>query len=557
MNERNEINEIIPRSAYWSWGDATKVKEIPEGIWPYLTERCGVEKLDNPILHVEPENMRLPAEVLPENHLIALQKIVGDDAVFVSRDVLLEHAAGKSYPDAYRMRTGDATSAPHAVVEPNADEQVQQVLKYCVDNSIAVVPFGGGTSVVGGLETFKGAHEYVINVDLRRFNQLEKLDKVSGLATMGAGMRGPEMEAALNPEGFTLGHYPQSHQEATLGGYVTTRSAGQNSTGYGRSDDLVVGMRLVTPDGVYDLGNIAPGAANGPGVLPFVVGSEGAFGIVTSATMRLHRLPKEKLFSARIFPNVDSAAQALREAAQSLGKGALPTVCRVSDAEETFDYMVMAGNSGKRVLSYCRKRGYDTPCLAIFSWEGEHKSLMRYQQSTFLRVMGKFGGLRAPSMLAKKWLAGRFEGPYLRESLMQHKILVDTVETATYWDNLMNLYMSVQQAIVKAGEDEGCPLIVQCHLSHIYETGASLYFTFLGKEADDPVKQWERVKDYVGVAIVECGATISHHHSVGSYHRKFVGAEIKPLGTRIVTAVKQELDPTGILNPEKLIPDTE
>lgn len=551
MNEI--ISEVINRSAFWAWGDVSRASEIPPSFWPYLRYRLGVRPLETPVEHVPLEDVKLPANLLGKAHLEALGKIVGSENVTTARADIVEHASGKAYPDVYRVRSGDASHGPSAVIYPGSEHEVQKILAYASENNIAVVPFGGGTSVVGGVEAVSGGRRYVLCIDLRRFNQVEEIDHESGTAVLGAGLRGCEAEAALNPHGWTTGHYPQSHQEATIGGYVTTRSAGQSSTGYGRSDDLVIGLRIVTKDGVYEVGGKAPASASGPGVLQFLVGSEGIFGIVTAATLKLHRLPTEKYYMARIFPSFEAGAKALREMTHRLGKGSMPTVCRLSDVEESLDALIMSGNPGYKLKKYCKFRGVETPCILLMMWEGEERQLLWAKAQFAKKICEEYGAIWAPALLVHKWEEGRFNGPYLRDKVMAHKLLAETLETASTWDNLFNLYRKVQNAIETAGVELGHPLIVQCHISHVYETGASLYYTFAGQQADDPVAQWHTIKEAANKAIVEAGGTISHHHSVGIYHRDYLKPEVSELGQRIIRAVKDNLDPEGILNPEKVI----
>lgn len=547
------ISEVINRSAYWAWGDVSRASEIPASFWPYLKHRLGVKPLAHPIEHVPLEDIKLPEKLLPKTHIEHLRSIVGEEGVSVAREDIVEHASGKSYPDVYRVRTGDASHGPAAVVFPDTEAQLQQILAYCAENKIAVVPFGGGTSVVGGVEAEKGSQNHAICVDLRNFNQVEDFDRVSGVATLGAGLRGSEVEAALNPAGWTMGHYPQSHQEATVGGYVTTRSVGQSSTGYGRSDDLVIGLRIVTKDGIYQIGGKAPASATGPGILQLLVGSEGIFGIVSAATMRLHRLPTEKLYAARMFPSFQAGAAALKQMAQELGKGMMPTVCRLSDEEETLDALILAGSPGFKLHQYCQFRGLKKPCLLIMVWEGHDRDMLWAKSVGAKRIIRQHGGVWVPNLLATKWEHGRFSGPYLRDKVMAHKLLAETLETATTWDKLMLTYRKVQDAILRAGKQHGKGLIVQCHISHVYESGASLYYTFVGPQAKDPLRQWEEIKKVACQAIVESGATISHHHSVGLYHRDYLQPEVSDLGLRLMHTIKADLDPEGILNPRKVV----
>jgi alkyldihydroxyacetonephosphate synthase len=395
----------------------------------------------------------------------------------------------------------------------------------------------------------------VVTLDLRRLDRIVAVDPVARIATLEPGLRGPEIERALHPHGLTLGHYPQSHQEATLGGYVATRSAGQASTGYGRIDDNVIGVRMATPRGELVLGGRAPASAAGPRLLDVVVGSEGALGVITEATLRVAPLPTAKRHAAWFFPSFEAGSEALRHLAHELGHGAIPDVCRLSDEDETRVNLTLAGSIGRRLLRYASVRGSETPALLVLVWEGTDEAELRHRERRAARVLRTQSGRRFPRQVAKAWEKGRFSGPYLRDELMDHKILAETLETATTWDNLDRLHDAVGAAIRRSLEVEGRRAIVMCHVSHVYAAGASLYYTFISPESGDPLAQWRAVKSAASDAIIEAGGTITHHHAVGTDHRAHLADEIGPLGVGILRALKAELDPAGILNPGKLVPD--
>ncbi|HET8987549.1 MAG TPA: FAD-binding oxidoreductase [Humibacillus sp.] len=493
---------------------------------------------------------------MSDAELDALRDVVGDDFVHTDRLWRVEHAGGKSYPDLWRLRRGDGSEAPDAVVEPGDAAEVQRLLELCTERRIAVVPFGGGTSVVGGVGGAGGVGAFtgVIAVDLRRMDQLLHVDPVARIATFQPGLRGPDIERALEPHGLTLGHYPQSHQEATLGGYVATRSAGQASTGYGRIDENVLGMRLATPRGELVLGGRSPASAAGPRLLDVVVGSEGTLGIITEATLRVAPRPTAKRYAAWLFPSFRAGCEALRGLAQDVGPGLLPDVCRLSDEEETRINLALAGRTGAALLRYGRARGLGEPVLVILVWEGTEVAALKHRQSVSERVLSRWAGRRLPGRVARAWERGRFAGPYLRDELMGRRILVDTLETATTWDRLGPLHADVASAIRSSLEVAGRRAVVMCHVSHVYVTGASLYFTFVAAEDADPMGQWRGVKAAATEAIIEGGGTLTHHHGVGVDHAPWLRAEIGDLGVDILRAIKLELDPAGILNPGKLIP---
>jgi len=549
------LTHSIPRSVWYGWGDPGHDRTLPPAAWTQLRRRLGVRPLSRPRRPVDLADVRLPASGLTDEGRAALESVVGARHVLDDREELISRAGGKSWPDLYRLWTGDGRAAADVVVLPGDADEVARVLAVCAEHRIAMIPRGGGTSVVGGLTRPADAAGLrgVALLDLQRLDRMLHCDPISRLATFQPGLRGPDIEAALHPLGLTLGHYPQSHQEATFGGYLATRSAGQASTGYGRPDQHVVGLRLAAPTGELVIEPRTPASAAGPRLLDLVLGSEGAFGVITQATVRVQPLPTEKRHGAFMFDSYDQGCAALRVLAQDLGKGVIPDVCRLSDEEETAVNLGHAGRAGTAMLRYARLRGRHRPALLICVWEGTDASTLRARQRASERALRRAGGVRMPSVVATSWEKHRFDGPYARDVLLAHHVLADTLETATTWDNLGALHDRVGAAIRGALEVEGRRAVVMCHVSHVYAAGASLYYTFVSPEAADPLAQWQSVKDAACAAIIEGGGTITHHHAVGRDHRAWAEEEAGDLGVRTLRAVKRELDPVGVMNPGALI----
>ncbi|MGA7205189.1 MAG: FAD-binding oxidoreductase, partial [Specibacter sp.] len=352
---------------------------------------------------------------------------------------------------------------------------------------------------------------------------------------------------------LTLGHFPQSHQEATLGGYVASRSAGQASTGYGRSDELVKSVHLETPVGPFDVGSSAPGSAAGPKLLDVIVGSEGTLGIITSATLKVSPAPAEKVYGAWSFPSFAAGAQAMRRLRHDGARGDMPHVCRLSDTDETASTFKLGGWKTGALSAYLTARGQKTPALALFVWEGDGRRA-RARKRRSARILRRAGGISLGPLPGKSWEHGRFSGPYLRDELLSRGVFVETLETAATWGRVEETYASVRRAILDALEANGAAAYVQTHISHVYSDGASLYFTFLSGLEEDGLAQNARVKAAATNAIVAAGATITHHHAVGTDHAPYLEAEIGELGIKVLAAIKHSLDPEGIMNPGKLIP---
>ena len=448
---------------------------------------------------------------------------------------------GKSTPDLLRQRAGDLSDAPDAVVRPGTHEEVAAVLAFAVEHHLAVVPFGGGTSVTGGLVARREGYAGLVSLDLIRMKRLLAVDHTSMTATLEPGLRGPEAEALLAAEGLTLGHYPQSFEFASIGGFAATRSSGQSSAGYGRFDSLVVGLRVATPRGELRLGS-APANAAGPDLRQLILGSEGAFGVITEVTVRVRKLPAEKVYEGWSWPSFAAGADAMRTLAQS---GLLPTVIRLSDEAESAINLARPDSIGGDSVD-----SGPGGCLMITGYEGE-PAANAAKRSAVTALLESLGGTCGGTEPGESWAQGRFNAPYLRDSLLDVGVLVETLETATWWSNREALYAGVKTALEQSlGEGT----MVLCHISHVYETGCSLYFTVAAKEGDDPLAQWQKAKAAASDAMVAAGATITHHHAVGTDHKPWLTAEIGELGGSVLRAVKADLDPTGVLNPGVLIP---
>jgi len=448
------------------------------------------------------------------------------------------------------MRAGEPDGAPDAVVLPDGAEQLTALLALCAQSSLAVVPFGGGTSVVGGVAPLRGAQAGVIALDTSRMGDPLELDVDSRTVTVQAGMRAPALERHLAKSGLTLGHYPQSFEYVSLGGCAATRSAGQASTGYGRIEQMIAGLKLSSPSGEIALPAL-PASAAGPSLRQLLIGSEGTLGVISELSLRVRPAPRERIYEGVFFESFSAGAGALRELVQH---GAAPDVARLSDESETRMSMALAGSGGlkgKLGRVYLRARGYGSGCIAIFGYEGEQAGARRERG---LQIARESGGLPVGRSPGEAWLKGRFAAPYLRDELLTLGVMVETLETATQWSNVERLHTTVGQAIAGALRDGGTPGLVMCHVSHLYETGASLYFTFIARQREgEELAQWREAKEAASRAIAEGGGTITHHHAVGVDHAPWMSAEVGEGGVRALRALKDELDPAGIMNPGKLV----
>jgi alkyldihydroxyacetonephosphate synthase len=536
-------------SKWWGWGDPAVAPELDSEALGVLRERVG--ELEPWPLAAELERFELPeAEPLPS----ALTEAVGEANVFTGKEDRIRHATGCGYADLARLRSGRLDAAPDAVLLPADADMVRRVLEICAAEGIAVVPFGGGTSVVGGVAPLRGSQERLVSLDLACLRDVE-VDQRSLTARLGAGLRGPEAEAALNAEGVVLGHFPQSFEYATIGGFAATRSAGQASSGYGRFDSLVSSVRLIAPSG--DLRTLeTPHTAAGPALREVVVGSEGIFGVIPEVTVRVRPQPGQRRYEAWMAEGFEAGAEIVRALAQGPG---LPDVIRVSDEEETEVSLALSGPRGLTgtlfggYLGLRRKRGGS---LVVVGFEGDEESVAR-RRALAVRALRRGGAAYLGEGAGRSWEHGRYQGPYLRDTLMGMGAMVETLETSHTWSRLHELHEAVAAAIRGALAAQGTPGLAFCHLSHAYADGASLYFTFISRSRrGDEIEQWQAVKRAVSEAIVASGGTITHHHAVGHDHAPYMEDEVGETGIEVLRAVKERLDPTGIMNPGKLLPAT-
>jgi alkyldihydroxyacetonephosphate synthase len=379
-----------------------------------------------------------------------------------------------------------------------------------------------------------------------------EIDRTSLTARLGPGLRGPEAEGALNELGATLGHFPQSYEQATIGGYAATRSAGQASTGYGRFDELVTAVELTAPAGPVRTRQI-PHTAAGPSLRELVLGSEGTLGVITEVTCRVHPTPEERIYEGWMAADFAAGAEIVRELAQH---GEAPDILRLSDEEETRVSLEILGSDGlqkKALDAYLSLRRRTGGCLLICGYEGERESVHR-RRSVAGRRLRAGGAVPLGKRAGASWRKARFEGPYLRDELLGLGVFVETLETAHTWSRLHELYRNVGGALKGS---LGAESIVFCHVSHAYEDGASLYFTFLARaRRGAELEQWREAKAAACEAIVATEGTITHHHAVGRDHAPYMAAEDGELGLDALRAVKERLDPAGIMNPGKLFPET-
>ena len=548
-------NERICEWAAWGRSEhALKLDDRPS-LLAHLTEQLG--PLDEPCPPVSAARVEVPPCRLTDDDRQVLVDLVGPDRADHTASARVLHSVGKSYRDMLSARRGELSHVTDVVVYPRSEEDVVGVLAVAGERDLAVVPFGGGTSVVGGVEPRMGRHRGVVTLDLMDLDNV-RLDETSHLAEIGAGAFGPQIEQALAARGYTLGHFPQSFEFSTFGGWLATRSAGQLSTRYGKIEEMVRAVRLATPRGMIATRRV-PASATGPSVLQQIVGSEGVLGVITSGTAHVRPLPETVRFQGYFLPDWPDAIGFVRDLLQA---GVTPSVVRLSNPSETrWLLKSSAGDAGlvqrigKAVIQRTiRARGFeaDRLCLCLLSFEGPPQRVrLACEEAT--HAARRCRAIRLGGSPGRSWQRDRFTLPYLRDELMARGVMVDTLETATTWSDLERLDDAVHESIGAAMSAGGTRGAMMAHVSHVYPTGASLYYTFLARQqADDPLGQWQAIKTAATRAIVDHGGTLSHHHGIGYEHQP-LSAEHGPLAVDALRAVKATVDPDALMNPEKLL----
>lgn len=484
---------------------------------------------------------------LPEKIISKITRELTSGQVSFDFQDRLRNSIGKSYLDLIQARLADISSIVELVVYPRTHNEVVKLVKIANEFKIPLSPVGGGTSMTSGIQAPSGS----IAVNLSQMNKVLMINKESLYLTTQVGILGPELERILNHENLTLGHFPQSFEYSSVGGWVVTRGAGQNSTLYGKIEDMVMGFKFVTGMGETLTTRKAPARATGPDLNHIITGSEGAFGILTEVTLRVAKLPQSRKMAGFFFHNFEEGIIAFKNLLQD---GFTPAIIRLYNAEETFSSLrssVLMKEPPKEsflirsVLKYVESRGYTkrNRCLAVVVFEG-NSDLVKLTRKKTISYAKRVGGIFLGSTPGKSWIKSRYESPFLRDPIIDHGILLETFETSTTWENVVPLYNAVRKIIKPE-----CP-VLWTHASHLYRNGANLYFhVFSPQEFGNEVEQFLRIKEKIVDTFLEYGGTLSHHHGIGRTFSKWLPREIGVEGIKILQDIKNSLDPNGIMNP--------
>lgn len=470
------------------------------------------------------------------------------------KEIRVRHARGQSFPDWLAMRSGNFGVFPDGVAQPESIADIRTLLEHAVAHDIDVIPYGGGTSVVGHINP-EQSEKAVLTLSLEKMNKLLAIDHDSHIATFEPGATGPQVEEQLKAEGYTLGHFPQSWEISTLGGWVASRSSGQQSLRYGRIENMYAGGRVETAAGTLEIPTI-PASSCGPDIRQMILGSEGRMGIISEVKVRVVPLAEKEQFKVVFMPTWEAGV----EAAKALAQQKVPlSMVRVSNPTETFTHLQLAAHPAaiKALDGALSLRGAkDQKCMLTYGLTGSPADC-RFANSRARKILKQHGGVNTGQLLGKKWEHSRFRSPYLRHGLWEHGYGVDTLETACDWSKTNDMMHGIESAISEANASFGEKVHVFTHLSHVYNQGSSVYTTYIFKLADsyeETERRWQIIKQAASEAIVKHGGTISHQHGVGVDHAPYLEAEKSAMGIGAIQELCEYFDPSNNLNPGKLVP---
>jgi alkyldihydroxyacetonephosphate synthase len=550
----------VKHMKWWGWGQEGVAfhHENKPGFAPFLKNAVGVDlSLPTEPTSMAFEDLDVPASRASDEFSAVLTAIVGAPYLTTNDMDRVIHTFGKSIRDLLRVRAGDLARVPDVVLYPADEAEVQAVVDAAVAENAVIIPFGGGSNIVGSLEPLATEERTVISLDLGRLNRVLDIDEGSGLARIQAGAQGPDLEEELTKAGWTIGHFPDSFTHSTVGGWVATRSSGMQSDKYGDIADIAKGLRVVRPGGVLVIRAI-PSASTGPSVREMILGSEGRLGVITEVTVQVHRIPAKREILAYLYPTFEAGIASMQAIAES---DASPSVTRVSDGNETvFSFATRKASTGvsglvtKGLEVFLKSKGWDTNamCLSFVGYEGGDELIGR-NQKTVAAIVKKHGGLgigKGPGVLYDQ---KKFDTPYIRDFFLDFGGSADVSETAAPWSKLFPLYTNVIAAANRAFDEIGVKGWIMAHLSHSYHSGACLYFTFAFVSTENAIQQYDVVKTAIQQAFIDNGGTVSHHHGVGLEHAPWLEQDISTEGIAMMRTLFDASDPQGTFNPGKIV----
>jgi alkyldihydroxyacetonephosphate synthase len=548
---------------WWGWGyeNVQFQSRAHPGFWPFAKQVLAIERDDFAPREWNLETLKLPAPQVPERLVAKLHSVLQSHQITGDHKDRVLHAYGKGFRDLFRLRRGLAAGAPDLIVYPESERDICLILRAAAENDAVVTPFGGGSNIAGCVERMDFKRT-AISLDMRRMRRVLEVDTQSCTARIEAGVFGPDLERQLAVQDMTLGHFPDSFLHSTLGGWIATRSAGMQSDRYGKIEDMVISLRMVTPDGILAT-RAVPKSSNGIDVNHFCIGSEGTLGVISEATMRVHRRPRMRVVHGYLFPEFEAGIEAVHECVR---RECVPAMVRLNDPDKTALSLAfrppasrVSEAAGKVFKAYLRAKGFALPqaCLMLTAWEGNDKSTAR-QLREVEAIYRRHGAVGMGSGAGRSFEATKYDFPHIRDFLLDRDVTTDVSETSTLWSNILPLYRHTISALRASIIESKVEPWTGCHVSHTYQTGASLYFTFgFRQQSGSEMQQYLGAKRAAQQSFIDCGATLSHHHAVGTEHLPWLAEDISSLGVRAVAAIKRGLDPGNIMNPGRLQPSAQ
>ncbi|WP_432559304.1 FAD-binding oxidoreductase [Granulicoccus sp. GXG6511] len=550
----------VKHMKWWGWGVegiAFHHEDKPR-FAPFVLDKVGLDV--NAPTEKPPafDEIEVPASRLTDGLKTTLTEVLGEKYVVTEDMDRVVHTFGKSVRDLIRMRRNLLQRIPDAVLYPADEDQVRAVMDAVVAADAVLIPFGGGSNIVGALEPRAREERVVLSLDLGRMNRVIDIDDEAGLARIEAGALGPALEEQLNRRGWTMGHFPDSFTHSTLGGWIATRSSGMQSDVYGDIADITRGVRVVQPGRTLVLRPL-PSTSTGPSVREMILGSEGRLGVITEATVNVHRLPEERVILAYFFPDWPTGLKAMQAVSKS---EADVLVARCSDDRETaFSFSTQKKQKGLKkvvtegVFKVLERRGWDMDklCMSFIGFEGSKEHVKR-QKEIVKKVVTAHGGMVVGKGPGALYDQKKFDTPYLRDFLLDRGAAADVSETAAPYSKLQTLYDNTIAAAEKAMAEVDCRGYIMCHLSHNYHSGACLYFTFaIADMSADVLVKYDHVKRAIQQSFIDNGGTLSHHHGVGREHAPWMAQDISPAGEAMISDLIASVDPKDNLNPGVIV----
>lgn len=551
--EPNWFSGEIPEKSYRSifkWGDPNYIKVPKENLYKMIKKTFDMTDDDfkhySANLGLEDVKFDMEKKVVKDKDIEFFKSLLGDEFVKDDDYSRLSVAYGKTMYDLLRLREKKIENIPDVVLYPDTREQINEIVKYCSEKKIPLYVYGGGSSVTRGVECMKGG----VSLDMRlRYNKVIRFNEIDQTITVQTGMSGPKLEETLNnavklfgaKRAYTCGHFPQSFEYSSVGGWVVTRGAGQNSTYYGKIEDIALKQVYATPIGEIETSN-CPREATGPSLNHIMMGSEGAFGVLSEVTLRVFRyMPENRKRFSFMFKDWETAQAAAREMMQC--EAGFSSVFRLSDPEETHYMLSLYGVDETPLAKLFKIKGFKPfeRCLFLGFTDGE-KGFSKNVAKNIKRIAKKFGGMSLTGYVTKSWEKGRFTDPYLRDSMQDFGIMTDTLECSVNWSNMGQVHKEVR-AFCKSRPNTIC----LTHMSHCYPQGANLYFIFIAKMND--LKEYKDYQDGILDAIQKSGAAMSHHHGIGKAFAPWLEGQMGSKEYEVFRVLKNYFDKDYVMNP--------